>query len=827
VVAALYWWRATRGRSWRAAVAVALIGGLLGAVALGALAGARRTASAYGRYLQSIDASDVFVDIPGPFLTAVPKVAALPAVLHGQSAAWLGLAGNPVIRGRVDNSFLDSNLVGSYNGAGSRGGDYFRLDRMTVVAGRLPRPDAISEIALTASLARKFGVGVGGRVTWEFYRQTSPQTVSPAERSTFLVTGIVDVPPVLVDQFDIAPTAVLPPAATARYVHGQFAFIWVGLRLTRGAAGIPALQSELNRLEPTLSRSLHQPQTVFSIRRMDTVHNSAQQAIRPQAAALAVFGALAVVAMLVLVGQGLAQLLSRSTAEVSVLRAVGATRSQVALAIGLEGAVTVIAGVAVAVAGAYLVSPLAPVGPVHRFDPARGFDADPLVLAGGGVALAAVLLGLLAVLAWQAARQAGRVPSARPSAISAAAASAGLLVTAVIGTRYALESGSGQRQAAVRAVVAGSVAAVTAVVVATVFGASLDGLVAHPSRYGWNWDLLIDADGGYGNWRPAVMDRLVDGQPGVTGWSQFGFTQVAIDKQEVPVLGLQLDRGSVEPPTTSGHPIAGPGQIEVGTSTLRQLGKHIGDQVMVGTGKSARELTITGTVTLPSFGLVIADHVSLGRGAMLPESTLLAIQGLTGGSGQQTGAAVPALPSAVALDMASASSADARRLVRRITFAAPDGTPGGIYTLGPQRGAAIANASQMGSQPLTLALAFAAAAVIALALTVLTSVRHRRRELAVLKALGLRRRELRAIVAWQASVILVIAALVGLPLGVAVGGWAWTTFANSVGSVPVTVVPVTALILGFAALLAAGNLLAAIPAAVAARTPPAATLRAE
>ena len=116
------------------------------------------------------------------------------------------------------------------------------------------------------------------------------------------------------------------------------------------------------------------------------------------------------------------------------------------------------------------------------------------------------------------------------------------------------------------------------------------------------------------------MDRLVGRQPGVTAWSQFGFTQVPIDGQEVPVMGLQRELGSVEPPTTSGHPITGPGQIELGTATLHQLGKHIGDTVRVGTGKTARELTITGTVTLPSFGLILADHVSLGRGAMLPDT---------------------------------------------------------------------------------------------------------------------------------------------------------------------------------------------------------------
>jgi ABC-type lipoprotein release transport system permease subunit len=827
VAAAFYWWRAARGRSWRTALTVALIGGLLGAVALGALAGARRTASAYGRYLQSIHSSDVFVDIPGPVLAAIPRIAALPAVRPGQSAAWLGLAANPVIHGRVDESFLDDNLVGSYSGAGSHGDDYFRQDRMTVVAGRLPPLDATGQIALTASMARKFGVGVGGKVTWQFYRQTSPDAFKPAGRSTFLVTGIVDAPPVLVDQFDAARTAVLPPAATARYTRGQFYFAWVGLRLTRGAAGIPAFQSELDRLELELSRSLHNSQVLFTIRRMDTVHDSVQQAIRPQAAALAVFGALAALAMLVLVGQGMAQLLNRSAAEIAVLRAVGATRSQAALAVGLDGAVTVLAGVAVAVAGAYLVSPLAPVGAVHRFDPARGFEADPLVLAGGGAVLSVVLLGLLAGLAWRAVSPAVRIPSDRPSVLAAAAASAGLPVTAVIGTRHALETGFGQRPAAVRAALLGSAAAVTAVIAAVVFGASLGGLVTHPARYGWDWNLLMDAQGGYGAWKPAAMDRLVDHQPGVLGWSQFGFTQVAIDGQEVPVLGLQRELGSVQPPTTSGHPLAAPGQIELGVSTLRQLGKHIGDQVMVGSGKLARKLTIAGTATLPSFGIILADHVSLGRGAMLPESTLLAIQGVTGTSGQQAATAYPGFPSAAAIEMAPGSSADARRLVRRITAADPDQSPGGIYPLGPQRGEAIANASQMGRQPLALALALAAAAVLALALTLLASVRQRRRQLAVLKALGLSRRQLREIVAWQASVILVVAALIGVPLGVAAGRWAWASFASSVGAVPVSVVPVTALILGLAALLVAGNLLAAIPAAIAARTAPAAALRAE
>jgi ABC-type lipoprotein release transport system permease subunit len=142
------------------------------------------------------------------------------------------------------------------------------------------------------------------------------------------------------------------------------------------------------------------------------------------------------------------------------------------------------------------------------------------------------------------------------------------------------------------------------------------------------------------------------------------------------------------------------------------------------------------------------------------------------------------------------------------------------------RGGAIVDAARMGSQPLALALAVAAGAVLSLALALLASVRQRRRELALLKTLGLTRRQVRAAVAWQASVILAVAGLAGIPLGVAAGHWAWAAFATSLGAVPVTVVPVAALLAGFVALLVTGNLLAAVPGAVAARTRPAALLRA-
>jgi predicted lysophospholipase L1 biosynthesis ABC-type transport system permease subunit len=166
-------------------------------------------------------------------------------------------------------------------------------------------------------------------------------------------------------------------------------------------------------------------------------------------------------------------------------------------------------------------------------------------------------------------------------------------------------------------------------------------------------------------------------------------------------------------------------------------------------------------------------------------------------------------------------------LVSRIVSANPDGTPGGSYELSHARASAIVNTEQMGGQPLALAVGLAVAAVLSLALTVLSLVRRRRRELALLKALGMTRGQVRAVIAWQTTLTLLIAVVVGGALGIAGGRLAWHAFAGSLGVVPIVQVPALVLVLGLAALVLAGNLLASLPAAVAARTRPGVSLRTE
>lgn len=125
-----------------------LVGGLLGAVALGAVAGARRTLSAYGRYLTASNASDVFVNVPGTFPGMAPTrpitlISELPGVTA--SAAYLGLTADPVVHGHIVDSFLTNDLTGST-------GTYFSQDRMTGSRNALEPGSGAQAVPVRAAL---------------------------------------------------------------------------------------------------------------------------------------------------------------------------------------------------------------------------------------------------------------------------------------------------------------------------------------------------------------------------------------------------------------------------------------------------------------------------------------------------------------------------------------------------------------------------------------------------------------------------------------------------------------------------------------------------
>ena len=128
--------------------------------------------------------------------------------------------------------------------------------------------------------------------------------------------------------------------------------------------------------------------------------------------------------------------------------------------------------------------------------------------------------------------------------------------------------------------------------------------------------------------------------------------------------------------------------------------------------------------------------------------------------------------------------------------------------------------------PLLLAGLLTILGVGVLAHVLVTSVRARQRDLAILKTIGFTRRQVSTTVAWQATTLVVLALALGVPIVLAFGRWIWQTFANDLGLSAGLVVPVVTIV-GIAAAALLANLIAAMPARTAARTKAAIVLRRE
>ena len=93
--------------------------------------------------------------------------------------------------------------------------------------------------------------------------------------------------------------------------------------------------------------------------------------------------------------------------------------------------------------------------------------------------------------------------------------------------------------------------------------------------------------------------------------------------------------------------------------------------------------------------------------------------------------------------------------------------------------------------------------------------------------MGFTRRQTRLAITWQATLLALVGIIVGVPLGIAAGRFAWRWLADDfpLAYVPPLAIAAVAAVAVIAVALA--NLLAAGPAHVATRIRPAETLRAE
>lgn len=163
-----------------------------------------------------------------------------------------------------------------------------------------------------------------------------------------------------------------------------------------------------------------------------------------------------------------------------------------------------------------------------------------------------------------------------------------------------------------------------------------------------------------------------------------------------------------------------------------------------------------------------------------------------------------------------------------LAAAAKAGCPPGACTVtGAQQPGDIQDYAAVRATPLLLGVALAVLAVGTLAHVLATGVRRRRRDLAVLKALGLTGAQLRGAVAWEATALAVTALLIGVPAGIVAGRVAWAAFATEAGVATGATFDLALVLLTIPVTLLAANVIAAWPGRAAARLRPAIVLRTE
>jgi hypothetical protein len=852
---AWYRFRVTFRRRWSGYLSLALLIGLIGGLALGGVAAARRTQSSFSTYVGSTNPSDLNMSIysgsgpPGSGPSYTPALTRGIGHLRYVRHSRVGLVLNGFLLGASGAPRL--NEAGKVYPVASPDGLFFNQDRATVTQGRMANPDNSNEIMMTASAARLLGLHLGQIVPYGFYtngQESLPGFGTPAVHPGIrveakLVGFAVFSSSIVEDDIDKFPTFVVftPALADKVLADGAQSFssaATYGVQVESPGRHLPAVEQELGGVIPG--------DATFSLHAVAPVAAKTDRAIKPISIALGMFGGVALLAALLIATQSISRRLRSGIDDLTVLRALGAdpvTTTADGL-IGILGAIVL--GSLLAALVALCLSPLSPLGPVRAVYPSRGLSVDWAVFGLGEAVLMVGLSTIAVVLAARGAphraAQRSRLASATGSKVVQAASGAGLPASAVVGVRMALESGGGRTAVPVRSALLGTALAVILVVSTVTFGSSLQTLVNRPALYGWNWTYMLNQVGAGSAGIPPQALSALQRDPDVAAATGVNYNDVYLDGQSTPFIFGDLN-ASITPPILSGHALEKPDQIVLGAATMAALHKRLGDTVVVSYASSNNgpayipptHLVIVGTATMPAVGFasLVSDHTSMGNGALVPDSIISARFQNAVSTPYRTLNGPNLVFVRIRAGVApSAGLANLRRIAASANrdFALVPGGAGlgnTVIVQGVQRPAEIVDYRTIGFTPALLVAALAIGAVVALALTLMTSVRRRRRDLALLKTLGFTQRQLAAAVAWHASVSALIGVVIGVPIGIILGRWLWDLFARLIYAVPQPTVPVASVALVALGALVLANIVAAIPGRMAARTPTALMLRAE
>lgn len=799
--------RAKFRHRWRSWLVIALLISVVGGLVLAAMAAGRRTEAAFPQFV----AAHGF-DTDEYATQQVAKVAELPGVTSATLLVY-PFTGQPTCACTHPINPTEFGVVLP---------PQKRRSPFKLVSGRLPDPSAPDQVLASFTLQQDYGVHLGSVIRVPFYAASQAAAYNnatgapPKPKGPLMDLHVVgfeatefEFPSGSAPSYDLYTT---PAFARSVFPKTSAGYVYL-VRLGGGEADLSRFDAATASLRTA---------GVEGGENEDVVALSVENSIHPQAVGWWILAALAALVGLAVVGQALARQTIVESEDYPTLAALGANRRQLVALTMAQSMVVGLVGAAGAVGVAVVLSPIAPLGEARVAESSTGIAFDAPVLLLGALATVAVVL-LLSI--WPALRAADalhtdeRRASSGPSKVVAGLAMMNASPSAVIGVRNALERRTGGVALPLGSAILGTVLAVTALCGTIVFGASLSHLTATPRLYGDTFQLNFTNPTG-GRPDPVLLNSL-EHNKAVTGITEGLATEIAVNRVPVGAIAATPTRGHLLLSTVNGHLPVADDQIGLGETVMRQVGAHVGSLVHVSVstlsgGKRTVTFRVVSQVSFP----VLGGAVSLGSGAVM---TL---------AGYEHALCPRSSGRAACIDTVLSTSNGGGILVRFVP--GPRGDAAINHYLDSYRSTAalavtptsLINFGEAVNFPLIFGAMLAVVGAATLAHLLVVSVARRGREIGLLKVLGFVNRQVAGAVAWQATTIALFGIIIGIPLGVAAGKATWNAFANNLGAVPVSVVPIWLVGALIAGVVVVANLLAIGPALVATQSTPARLLRA-
>lgn len=790
------WARLDLRRRARSLAVLAVLVAVVTGTVLTAVAGARRGGTAVDRLLERTRPATLAVlpNEPGFDWDAVAAIPGVDAVARFPVSPY-EIEGVPS-EDAADFAYMDAALM-------------HEIERPVVLEGRLADPSADDEAVVTAGFERSYGLGVGDTVVLRLYtpEQMDDQfslgagTGPGGPRIETRIVGVVR-SPWFSDTTDAGSGRVIPSTALfARHpdnLLGTTGQVSVNalVRLDGGAAAVPAFRERL--AEVSGRRDIE----FFDLPAMA---DHAADVADFEANSLLAFALAAAVAAVFLVGQSVARYVAGATNDLHVLRGFGMAPRHVRAAAVVGPLLAATVGAVLGAAASYVASGRFPVGSVAPLEPSPGRQLDGAVLAAGVVGVPLLVAAGAVAVAWRT-----RVvdDQRRGSWVAAQAARWGAPVPVSVGTRFALEPGRGSQAVPVRPALVGAVVGVLGIVAALTFADGVADASAHPARFGqvfqvqgflgFNGEDFFPVDGAL---------EVIAADPDVVAVNDTRQSVAEAGSVDLPVFSFDPVDEPLAVVVTDGRLPDATNEVTLGPDTAADLDVGAGDEVdLTGTDGSGT-YTVSGIAFVP-----VGSHNDYDAGAWALTGTY---DELFAGHKFHT------------VDISLRPGADPDAVIARLgSSLGAAGFPGDILEVRdpPSR---LAELRQVQRLPLLLAAFLGLLAVGAVGHALATAVRRRRHDIAVLRAIGVTRRQSRLIVVTQASLLALVGLVVGVPFGLAVGRGLWRAVAHDT---PVAYVPPLAvglLVLVGPAAFVVANLLAAWPSHRAATARVGQVLRAE